>query len=86
MHGYGIITYPNGVTYEGQLKADKKAGFGIYKWADGRKYEGCWAKGKQHGIGSFEDPAKQTIRFGLWENGKRIKWFNESEVNLINRQ
>jgi hypothetical protein len=77
MSGYGIFIYADGVRYEGQFLLDKKEGFGIYKWTDGRVYEGWWHKGKQHGIGSYFDPVKKSLRFGLWENGKRVRWYDD---------
>ena len=46
MHGLGIHIYPDGLTYEGMYRDDKKTGFGFYFWTDGRKYEGWWFKGK----------------------------------------
>ena len=84
MHGYGIYIYVDGVRYEGQFSNDKKEGFGIYYWIDGRIYEGYWHKGKQHGIGSYTDPNKKIYKKGLWEFGKRKKWFEESQINEIN--
>jgi len=46
-------------------------------------YEGWWHKGKQHGIGTYHEPAKRSIRFGIWENGKRIRWFDKTETSQI---
>jgi len=77
MQGYGIYIYADGVRYDGQYFMDKKEGFGIYYWTDGRKYEGWWHKGKQHGLGTYIDNAKGSIKYGLWENGRRVKWFDE---------
>ena len=53
---------------------------------DGRRYEGWWHKGKQHGLGTYIDNGKGNIKYGLWENGKRIKWFDEQAVILINQK
>ena len=64
---------------------DKKEGYGVYYWVDGRKYEGWWYKGKQHGLGTYIDNAKGSIKYGLWENGKRVKWFDEHAIILINQ-
>ena len=77
MHGHGIYIYADGVRYDGEYVDDKKGGFGYYIWTDGRKYEGWWYKGKQHGLGKYYDPVKNTLKKGLWENGKRAKWFDE---------
>ena len=84
MQGFGIYIYSDGVRYDGQYFMDKKEGYGVYFWTDGRKYEGWWHKGKQHGLGTYSDVAKGNIEYGLWENGKRVKWFDEQTVMLIN--
>lgn len=84
MHGYGIYVYSDGVTYEGQYVDDKKTGYGFYYWTDGRKYEGWWYKGKQHGLGIFKDPKKKKVKFGVWEQGKRMTWFEDKVIEQIN--
>lgn len=76
--------------YKGEYKNDKKDGYGIYRWADGRIYEGWWHKGKQYGLGKYinsEGNLMQDLvglKYGLWENGKRAKWFGMPEVSAIN--
>lgn len=84
MHEMGIYKYTDNVTYEGQFKEDKKTGYGIYYWNDGRKYEGYWYSGKQHGLGIYKDPSKGKVKYGLWEHGKRITWFNTQTISQIN--
>jgi hypothetical protein len=84
MEGYGFYIWKDGRKYEGQYKEDKKHGFGIYKWADGRKYEGYWSYGKQHGLGRYLVPKENVEKYGLWEDGKRIEWFDEDAVRDIN--
>lgn len=49
----------------------------MYIWADQRRYEGYWYKGKQHGLGTYLVPKDSRVKYGLWEDGKRIEWFNE---------
>lgn len=85
MEGYGIYTWKDGRRYEGQYKEDKKHGYGIYVWADGRRYEGWWYKAKQFGLGKYIVPADSRVRFGLWEDGKRIEWFDQEKVELIEK-
>ncbi len=68
----------------GLYRDDKKHGFGIYVWADHRKYEGYWVKGKQHGLGTYHVPREDKVKYGLWEDGKRIEWFDDKNVTLIN--
>lgn len=84
MHGLGIYIYSDGITYEGTYKEDKKTGYGVYLWTDGRKYEGWWYNGKQHGLGIYSDPNKSKVKYGLWEHGKRITWFNQQTIDQIN--
>jgi hypothetical protein len=37
MHGFGIYSWKDGRSYEGNYLMDKKEGYGTYTWADGRK-------------------------------------------------
>ena len=80
MSGMGIYIYTDGVVYEGYFKDDKKYGYGVYYWVDGRSYEGFWCNGKQHGLGIYKDPGKCKIKFGIWEHGKRLKWYNDELI------
>lgn len=73
----------DGIRYDGQFQLDKKEGYGLYKWTDGRMYEGWWHKGKQHGIGTYHEPTKRSIRYGILENGKRLRWFDKTETSQI---
>ena len=36
---------------------------------------GWWAKGKQHGLGRYLQEKEKKMKYGLWEYGKRIKWY-----------
>ena len=84
MEGMGIYIWNDGRMYAGQYKDDKKHGFGVYTWADGRCYEGHWLKGKQHSLGKYKVPRDDKEKYGLWEDGKRIEWFSEEQVEQIN--
>ena len=82
MNGYGMYQYADKVRYDGQFVSDKKQGFGCYKWTDGRLYEGWWYKGKQHGYGTYHsNKGGQPPKKGLWENGKRVKWFEDDMID-----
>ncbi|CDW81907.1 UNKNOWN [Stylonychia lemnae] len=83
MEGMGIYTWSDGRRYEGEYRDDKKHGFGIYTWADEREYQGMWFKGKQHGLGRYKVPSNNENKYGLWEDGKRIEWFDENQAMLI---
>ena len=85
MHGHGIYLYADGIRYDGDYKNDKKEGYGSYLWTDGRRYDGWWHKGKQHGLGTYIVAEKNSKKYGLWENGKRVTWFDEPTIVLINQ-
>jgi len=84
MQGYGHYVYADGVQYHGQYSNDKKEGYGQYDWTDGRRYQGWWHKGKQHGFGIYTDPKRNSTKTGMWEFGKRIKWFSADDAAIIN--
>ena len=56
MHGYGVLTWPDGKFYKGNYQNDKKNGFGEFYWTDGSIYKGLWRDGKQHGKGVLIEP------------------------------
>jgi hypothetical protein len=31
-------------------------------------------------------PKDNKLKYGIWEDGKRIEWFNEGDVEQINRK
>jgi hypothetical protein len=80
-HGRGIQTWTNGRKYEGEFARDVVEGHGVYTLADGRQYEGRWVGGKLHGEAIFKKEG-QDDRRGVWENGNRTKWLDESNVQL----
>ena len=54
LHGKGIITYPNGETWEGKFKdGDPYTGKGVYFFPDSSKYEGEWIDGKRNNQGTL---------------------------------
>ena len=82
MHGLGKYAWADGKEFRGQYVDDKKTGYGIYKWPDGRQYKGYWLNGKQHGFAEYCSEAmtprnhlETASRYGLWEGGRRLKWF-----------
>lgn len=78
MNGLGKFVWKDGKKYIGFYSNDKKEGFGIYSWPNAQKvFAGFWAKGKQNGIGKYMDSKRN--KFGIWNNGKRVKWFSEYE-------
>ncbi len=69
--------------YEGFYLEDKKHGYGVYTWSDQKKYSGWWSHGKQHGLGVFFSREGAKRKFGVWEEGKKVRWFNPDEVDAI---
>jgi hypothetical protein len=45
-HGQGILTFPDGSTYEGKWKEDKFCGGGVLTLPDGSKHDGEWSGNK----------------------------------------
>ena len=48
-------------------------------------------RGKQHGLGAYQTvdnstPGTPTVTFknGLWEEGKRMEWFDQKTLEEIN--
>jgi hypothetical protein len=36
-------------------------------------------RGKQHGLGIYKT-AETAFKYGLWEEGKRIEWFEDETI------
>jgi hypothetical protein len=51
--GRGLLTEPNGNSYDGMWSNDEFNGQGTYKWSDGAKYVGEWKNGIQDGYGIY---------------------------------
>ena len=83
MDDFGIYTWQDGRMYEGFYKEDKKHGYGVYTWSDQKKYSGWWHQGKQHGLGVFISREGGKRKFGVWEDGKKVRWFTREEVFAI---
>ena len=82
MEGFGRYTWSDGRCYMGQYSGDKKQGWGIYEWVDGRKFKETWLTGKQHGLGTYV-LANGVAKVGLWEDGKRLKWYTGENEELV---
>ncbi|MBW2172168.1 MAG: caspase family protein [Deltaproteobacteria bacterium] len=50
---YESYTWPNGDTYHGEWKGNKKHGQGTYTYANGNKYVGQYYESMRHGHGTF---------------------------------
>lgn len=51
-HGYGVMQYPSGNSYEGEWRDDRKDGYGTMVWKTlDEVYTGHWHKNLPHGFG-----------------------------------
>ncbi len=82
MEGYGEFYMNDGKKYFGFFKGDKREGFGIYYWPENKFYIGFWKEGKQHGLGKYIENSK--IKYGLWNFGKKQKFFDNEDDFLDN--
>ena len=49
-------------------------------------YKGYWKDSQQHGLGVLLVNNDQETRYGLWQNGKRQKWFSILKSKDIDTQ
>lgn len=66
--GLGIVSYPNGNYYFGQMIVGRLDGFGTLYFKDQQHFFGKWQNSKQQGIGIYND-AKGIPTAGNWEMG-----------------
>lgn len=53
-NGNGVMQWPDGSRYVGNLKDSKFDGRGRFAWANGGTYDGAWHEGRRQGHGTFE--------------------------------
>ena len=61
------MKYPDGSSYEGGYKMDKRHGQGVYTYTNGDTYAGGWANGVKHGKGCYFFTATKCQFLGYWE-------------------
>jgi len=49
----GVVHFPNGDKYKGQIESNKRSGPGEYKFSDSSFYEGTFMNDNRHGKGVF---------------------------------
>ena len=79
MNGFGELVWKKeGRKYVGFFLDDKRHGFGLFLWKNPFKiFIGFWLKGKQNGVAKYME--KKKSKFGIWKNGKLIKWFKNKD-------
>jgi hypothetical protein len=70
MHGKGVYTWPDGMTYDGEWKDGDMHGKGVRTWPDGQTYDGEWKADAKHGKGVYTWPDGTTYD-GEWKDDKR---------------
>ena len=78
--GKGKMSWKDGRIYYGYFKNDKKNGIGMYIWSDKRVYVGFWKDNKQDGFGKYINPKENSIKYGVWDNGKKKEWLIEDDL------
>ena len=61
----GLVTFPDGSTYEGALRNGLFQGIGLRTYASGAKYHCMYQKGKRQGRGKFDD-GKGNVYEGMY--------------------
>jgi hypothetical protein len=69
-HGKGIIVFPEGAVYEGQIKDNRATGFGRHVSATGEIYVGQWLEDAVHGNGILINKEKSRYEGG-WKSNKQ---------------
>ena len=82
MNGYGECVFIDNKKFCGFYKKDKKNGFGIFYLPKNKFFIGFWKEGKQNGVGKFIKD--DIIKYGIWKDGKREKWFNDENEFIDN--
>jgi hypothetical protein len=67
--GRGLLTEPDGGSYDGMWSDDEFNGQGTYKWPDGARYTGEWKNGIQDGYGIYFYPNGDKYT-GYFKNNK----------------
>lgn len=70
-HGFGLYTYPSGVTYEGFFVDGLKHGRGKLILPDGSFYLGDWERGQPTDKAVFNDKNGNSV-IGYWQNGNFV--------------
>jgi len=70
MDGSGVITWPSGDQYVGNILHGARSGKGMQRLADGREYTGDWLEDQFNGYGVYTWPDGERFE-GTWRNGTR---------------
>jgi S1-C subfamily serine protease len=68
---HGVVSYPDGARYEGQLIGTKRNGVGVHATADGARYAGEWRDDVMAGHGSVSRANASERYDGEWQGAQR---------------
>jgi len=68
--GYGIVVYPNGKKYEGDIRSGKRHGHGTMTLANRICYHGSWVDDVRHGVHHVTFPSSIHVT-ERWNRGVR---------------
>ena len=87
--GHGVMIWPDGARYDGELRESKFDGRGIFSWANGDCYEGAWREGQRHGTGTLVSRQTSLLDVAAVEIGKyanEMRYCGEWENDLMHGQ
>ena len=80
--GKGVFIRPNGDTYEGSWKEDKREGLGSELLKNGEKYQGNWTNNQREGHGAMTYPNGDRYE-GMFKSnypeGKGVRYFSNGD-------
>ncbi|RLN19848.1 phosphatidylinositol 4-phosphate 5-kinase 1-like [Panicum miliaceum] len=68
MTGRGVVQWPSGASYDGDICGGFIDGTGTFKGVDGSLYKGSWRMNKKHGMGTMVYANSDTYE-GFWNEG-----------------
>ena len=84
--GPGVMDWPDGARYDGELRESKFDGRGRFVWANSDVYEGAWREGQRHGTGSLVSWQTSLLGVSAVEIGKcahEMRYCGEWENDLM---
>ncbi len=72
LHGYGVLTWPNGDRHAGHYENGVRSGYGAFYFYEGRRYEGQWTADKYGGWGVLFNTDGSVEDSGRWSENARV--------------
>ena len=84
--GPGVMVWPDGARFDGELRESKFDGRGKFWWANGDVYEGAWREGQRHGTGtlvSWQTSLLGVSAVGIGKFAHSMRYCGEWENDLM---